>query len=77
MPHIISEINDLYNVDVRIKCNEKNNQNARQTAAWIMRYKYNLPLKTIAAELGLKTPSGAMRLALAGHKNRKKLFLEE
>ena len=74
--NLISEINNLYSVDVRIKSNERNNQNARQTAAWIMRFKLNLPLKAIASELGLSGPSGAKGLVDSANKNKRKLYLE-
>lgn len=65
----ISTINTLFGLDVRVKSRIPENQLARQLTAVILKDRYNLPLKTIAAELSISGPAAAYSTLCAAVKN--------
>jgi chromosomal replication initiation ATPase DnaA len=76
MIDVIGEVNEIFGVDCRKKGNYKDLQAPRQIVAYILRFKYNYPLKTIASELGLRHRSSAHELIEKAKKKEEELYLK-
>lgn len=70
----LNQINKEFGVNVRVQCKDPINQLARQKAVIILKEKFNLPLKAIAPELNIASPSGVHNIFEKAKRNRVKLF---